>query len=117
MNGVPQDIDLSFFVDLTLMQVCVGEYELILNFSEHVSVLVQGNFEIVPIFTVSGVSKRLSDILAVLSLLGMKTVGVKRDGSHTLILEFSGGRCLLLHDNSPSYESFVITTPHTTIVV
>ncbi len=46
MYGLDESVDLSFMVGKELDQVCVGLYQVILNFSDRLTILIESNCEL-----------------------------------------------------------------------
>ena len=117
MYGLPQDIDLTFFVGQMLSQVCFSRHILILNFDDNVSISIESSI---------GFSSPNSDIQknedfclmadTLLSLLEQKIISVHTDPNGTLTLCFAN-IALIIYDDSSCYESYVIQNGMTVIVV
>ena len=118
MYGLPKDLDLSFLKDAILLQVCIGENEVILNFDKGISITIEsrfcfrstsGNesiFEDAPssaAFLVELLSDSITDVLGHL------------DG--TLRLSFDTGETLSIYDDNAEYESYLIKHGEIVIVV
>ena len=118
MFGLPADIDLTFLVGRTLLQVCFGLNDLVLNFDDRVSIQVSS---CVGTRSKTGERRRDSDFRdAAPGLLSLVNEVVTRaDGSSdgTLTLEFGGCGALTLYDDSKQFESYVIKAGERTIVV
>lgn len=118
MYGLPKDIDLNFFIGRTLVQVCVGSNDLILNFDGEVSVTVTSS---VGCMGSSGKLTKYDDFREaapeVLMLLDRAVVSAKGDEGGTLALEYDGGRHLQLYDDTKQYESYTIRNGGKVIVV
>jgi hypothetical protein len=118
MYGLPADTDLSFLKDATLIQVCVGENEIILNLHPQISIMFtavvrllnQGGEELV-----SEESLQLAP--ALLPLLGSTVADVSIVPPGTLRLAWSSGQVLDLIDSEEHYESYTITNGDKVIVV
>lgn len=117
MYGLPANADLRFLLGKELQQVCVGQHEIILHFFPEASITIQSDFEVIPNARGAGDDKRLSDVIALVKLIGGKIKNVECAGPNTLVVGFSSNVKLLLHDNDPNYESFVISAPDQCIVV
>lgn len=118
MNGLPPDLDLSFFENKTLIQVCVGFNELILVFEPRILVTVTSSIGYV--HSHKRVDRFESFPVAasvVCQLLNRAVDSAAGTPDGTLRLEFSGGGHLELYDDSKQFESYVIRFGDTTIVV
>jgi hypothetical protein len=113
MYGLPKDIDLSFFVGQQLLQICLGEYQVLLNFDD-VSVNMN-NAE----YSFRGTRREAGGATGgdLVSLLGKTCTAAVRVGEGDLRLEF-GEEVVVFHDsNAPYYESYTINNVDGVIVV
>jgi hypothetical protein len=129
MHGLPRDIDLPFLDGKTLLQVCVGENELILNLEgkdfARVSITVTSPMGIVhPRIDPNHVTQNeeMFDRLpkaasAVSAFLGSSIRVVSHEESGLLILNFTNAGSIVLRDDSKSYESYIIKHGDVLIVV
>lgn len=119
MYGVPEHLDLSRFVGATLVQVCLGEYQVQFHFQpareagspDRLTVSVEGGWEY------RDGSGRIVDraqahserqAYCVHRLLGRAVVGTDLDAPRSFALRFAGGEELRIFDDSEQYESFSI---------
>ena len=118
MYGLPHDIDLTFFRGKTLLQVCIGAHDLILNFDGDVNVTVTSSIGCVDS---SGITQNYSSFreaaCAVANFLNQTAVFAEGNKLSTLILKFDGGGMLLIYDDSKDYESYTIKHERREIVV
>ena len=118
MYGLPPDIDLSFFHNRTLEQVCIGAADLILHFDEGVSLTVTSSIGWVG---PHGARNTYEDFpqaaSAVAGLLSDVVVLARGNPEGTLTLEFRKGAKLEFYDDSKQYESYVIKSKGKEIVV
>lgn len=112
------DSDLTCFIGVNLLQVCVGVNELILNFENDVIVTVLSRYSIC---THGGEPTVYDDtragLGAVVALLHDVVVRACATDAGGLLLEFRGGTTLTLFDGNDRYESFWIKNGASTIVV
>lgn len=110
--------DLSFFIGLDLLQVCVGKNELILNFDGGVRLTVLSEFAVCP---VGGEWERFDDPVdgsrAVLRLLQDSVSGAEATEDGGLRIRFASGASMRVFDTSDAYESFLIRHGTKEIVV
>jgi hypothetical protein len=120
MNGLPPDIDLSFFAGKELHQVCIGRHQAILHFDDNVSLSIESEIahishqgEIMAIYkTIPSAAPTL------VSLLNRTVKSATSKPPGTLILEFSNSEILEIYDsNAPHYESYQIGFGDKIIVV
>ena len=119
MYGLDMAIDLSFLIGREIIQIAIGQFQIIFNFDESVSISVESEFRLVsPDGDVSTWQPRVPEAAAVaLRLLGLKVKNVSGQTNGTLTLTFSSGDILTILDSSKEYASYDITCPGTTIVV
>lgn len=118
MYRLPPDVDLSFLVNKTLIQVCFGGNDLVLNFAPNVSITVTSS---VRVSGPSGTGERREDFREIAnSLFRLLNSSISSAAGHpdgTLILTFTGEWLLEIYDDSDRYESYVIRYDGKTIVV
>jgi uncharacterized protein DUF6188 len=118
MYGLPPDLDLEFFDGKTLLQVCVGAHDLILNFDDGLSVTVTSS---VGCADSSGSIQRYGDFCqaapAVLVLVNRVVLSARDEGAGTLALRFDGGGALYVYDDSQHYESYTINNSGAPVIV
>lgn len=110
MNGLPEDLDTSFFHGRRLEQVCLGEYQTQLRFDGNVSVFLECEF------TLDGERHTLSDSHFLRLLLGHIIGAASCEGAGDLRLDW-GSHVLILHDSNVEYESYTIDNGHGLLVV
>lgn len=117
MYGLDKATDLTFLVGKGLVQICVGLFQLILNFDDGVSISIEGEVEHIPVAKPpqSGSLQRVGCCLG--DLLGKKIRGFEINDGGMLELTFSDGNTLRLYDSNPDAESYQITGPARNIVV
>jgi hypothetical protein len=118
MYGLPAGVDLSFLVGATLIQLCVGENELILNLHPDISVMVASVVEF------DGLSDCVSEpgdpskaILKLLPLLGHEVAGVRGSTDGTLEVLWDTGERMRIMDSWREFESYTIRQGDHMIVV
>jgi hypothetical protein len=118
MYRLPHDVDLSFFCNRTLFQVCIGANEMILNFGEGLSITVTSSIgwtgRTGAHDTYEDFSKAAS---AIVTLLDDLVTSAHGDAKGTLSLNFHSGIKLEFYDNSDQYESYLIKNGDKLIVV
>ena len=119
MYGVPRDLDLSRFVGATLIQICLGEFQVQFHFQAASSAGSDGMLHI-------GVERHWElrdrsgrivdsakpnserDAYRLHRLLGHAVAGTAVDAPRSFALRFAGGEELRVFDDSDQYESFSI---------
>lgn len=119
MYGLPKDIDLSFLVGKTIIQVCVGFNELILNLDEgQISICIQSvcayHSEDGPTLEIEAYPVSASTICG---LLGKPIIQAQSEENGTLTLKFLGGSVFTIYDDDKQYESYQIKHGDKLIVV
>ena len=119
MYGLDMAIDLSFLIGREAIQIAVGQFQVIFNFDESVSISVGSEFRLIsPAGDVSTWQPRgPQTAAAALRLVGSKVEKVSGQKDGTLTLTFSGGDILTILDTSKEYESYDITCLGRTIIV
>jgi hypothetical protein len=118
MYGLPANFNAELFQGKTLLQVCIGAHELILNFDEGLSVTITSSVE----FKRSdGSSQYCDDFCAsastVSSLVNKKVITAEAEAPRALKLKFENGEGLSIVDDSKEFESYTINYRGKTIVV
>jgi hypothetical protein len=118
MYGIPSGMDLSFFNERTLIQVCIGAHDLILNFDGGVSVAVTSS---VALATSAVPYHRQDDFREAASclvrLIDRKVESAGSEGAGTLRIRFAGDDTLYIFDDSEQYESYTIKNRERLIIV
>jgi hypothetical protein len=118
MYGLPKDVDLRFLNGIELQQICIGLHDVILNFTDQVTITVQTRFIHKSCLQFSGKEEVIPLSACTLpTLLGKQITSFTNEINGTLVLTFSNGETLTLVDDSPDYESYVITHSDQIIVV
>lgn len=118
MYRLSQDADLSFFVDVDLLQVCVGRNELILNFDRNVNLTMLSTFAVGdPDGASVTCEESLAGVLALFPLICDSVTKAEATPDGGLLLLFRSGRTITVFDDSDQYESFWIGTGEAEIIV
>jgi hypothetical protein len=118
MFGLPADTDLTFLLERVLVQICFGENDVFLNFDNPISIRIESSITLVE---ASGESRFFDNLLEVVphlrSLLGEQVRAAHVVASGTLVLEFSSGTQVKIHDDSQQFESYSVHHPGGVIIV
>ncbi len=118
MYGLPNNTDLSFFRGKLLLQVCIGYNEVILRFSDDLSVTLQTDIGHKKAGVCMALYKTMIPSASVLvNLLHTSIVNASAEPPGTLVLEFSNNEMLEIYDTSQQYESYQIVYGDKMIVV
>lgn len=118
MYGLPPGTKLDFLKGATLLQACFGENDLILNFSDNISVAIFSSIGVG--LQEEGINRYVSFAEAsagVLKSINRDVVNVEWaiEGTVTILFE---NRCIIqLYDDSAEFESFTITSPEGRLIV
>lgn len=120
MYGLSQDVNLNFLVGQHLIQLGVGQNEIIMNFYDNTSITLECGFSVKSDFDETRVDRSQSGIIAATAIWPLVgrgvTMATSRD-SGTLRLEFGYGFAIEIYDDSSKYESYQIKHPGGIIVV
>lgn len=109
MYGLPVDIDLSPLLGQELQQICIGQYDAILNFSGEASVGSATTFVCSsPNGETSAFTSPPAATPSLMRVLGSPVVAARREAPGTLVLEFANGERLDIPDAEEHYESYTL---------
>lgn len=118
MYGLKKNEDITFLEGATLLQICVGSNELILNFDENIRLTILSEFSI---SSDSQPYMRFDSSLVgspyFFCLLGDSTVEAKATIGGGLKIFFRGGMRVEIFDSNEQHESFWIQKDELIIVV
>ena len=110
MHGSLDNVDLSFLVGASLLQVCVGENELILHFDKEIGITVESTLMV---RDAQGGAEEFTSTVpcagSVAKLLGDSVTSVRGDSDGTLSLMFARGSCLEMYRTSSTWENYSIS--------
>jgi hypothetical protein len=119
MYGLPEDLDLSFFVGTTLIQLGMGEHQIQFVLHPNVRLSVESTMRLT---SATGLNSRVEDGYreeagVLLPLISHDVERASRTPSGALRLEWSNGAVLEVDDDSDQYESYTINHGERLIVV
>ncbi len=118
MYGLSETVDLSFLERKSLIQVCVGQDEVILELSEHVSVIIGCAIRL---SSATGSHQLFEDSrqsgAALLDLIGKTVCRAEAIEPGTLCLAWAHGQILEVIDSWAGYESYTTTSRDHVVVV
>jgi len=118
MYGLPPDIDLLFLKEATLLQVCIGENEVVLGFFPQISIMVASTIRVV---RPEGSMQTLEDArdagISLSRLLGDSIQEVAGSTDGTLCLTWGSGEVVEILDTWKEFESYTIQKGDRIIVV
>ncbi len=119
MYGFPPSEEFAALTDRELTQLCIGEYQIRLNFDGDVTLSIQSVFthSAAPPSDLSGDFSFPRSGSTLTSLLGAKVVSATTIPPESLTIEFSNGESLTVYDNDPSYEALQFDGPGTSVIV
>src|ERR1043166_1494475 len=119
MYGLDKSVDLKFLVGKELLQVCIGVYQVVLNFTAEISISIESSCRLVcegeRVFDLYANDPKSSKNLV--CLLGLSIEDVLNEGRGEIRLFFSKINTLTLMDNNANTESYMIVAPSIGIVV
>jgi hypothetical protein len=118
MYGLPSDPNIEVLKNESLIQICIGENDLILNFSGNISLAVYSS---VGLGQSNNSMTSFTDFIAVspqlLRLLSRKVLDVKWDKDGTISIKFENNAIVEVYDDSEQFESYTIRMPSGLVVV
>lgn len=118
MYGIPADIDWSFMIGAEAIQICIGKYDVIINYFKDISISMGDCFEYisdgVELASDPELSRRATSLVG---LLGAVVGRVDVEDGKVLILTFTNGDVLKVVDVEERYESFTVCGPGMNLVV
>jgi hypothetical protein len=112
MYGLPSDTNLDFLVTKILIQVCFGANDLILNFTDDISIAIFSSIGIGPnVDTITRHSNFTEISNEILKLLNQQISKIRWTTEGTLSLTING-TVLLIFDDSEQFESYTIKPSH-----
>lgn len=110
MNGLPININLEQLSGAELQQICIGNYQCILNFDKDITISIESDCLFYSSkgekFTMSNYAKEASVLC---SLIGNRISCANRNDDGGLIIKFSNHAILYILNSSYEYESFQLT--------
>jgi hypothetical protein len=118
MYGLSADIKLGFLCGRELVQIAVGQFQLILKFDADISISVEGDFDHMR----NGKSQLEAESLpeaaaSLLRLLGANITHVENRGIGDIYMHFSTGEVVSVSDSNSDTESYEILGPGVHIIV
>jgi hypothetical protein len=119
MYGLPDDLDLSFFVGTSLIQLGMGEHQIIFVLHPDVRLSVGSRMRLANLDgDVVAIDEDYRETAGVLlPLISHDVQSASRTSSGALRLEWSNDAALEVDDDSDQYESYTITHGDRLIVV
>jgi hypothetical protein len=119
MYGLPDDLDLSFFVGTTLIQLGMGEHQIAFALHPDVGLSVESTMRLTnpegETVTIDEDYRVTAGVL--LPLISHDVQRATRTASGALRLEWSNGAALEIDDDSEHYESYTINHGDRLIVI
>ena len=118
MFGLDADVDIDFLIEKELIQVCYGQYEIILNFFLDVSISVEGKVCISEDNFKNSFNCNDPKLVVWLhDMIGDKISATENKGYGNITLIFSSGKSLMIMDSFTDGESYSITSDKIQIIV
>lgn len=116
MNRIKSDYDFSELIGKSIIQVCIGFHEILLNIEDDIYISIEGKFS----FHEESSGNPSSFIEAAenfAELIGKSIVSTCIINEYTLLFKFSDGTNLYIFDSNDNHESFLIKLSDKVIVV
>jgi hypothetical protein len=117
MYGIRPNVSLAFLRETTIVQVCFGSHDLVLNFAEDIRIAIFSSvsmgFKGGPLHKYGNSRDAAADLFALLDK-HVDDVAWTADGTLTLTI---ADRVLQIHDDSDRFESYVIRNGTEEVVV
>lgn len=118
MHKIPKNLDFSPLFNQTLIQVCIGENEVILNFHPDARILATVPIVVSHQDGVYGVySNKTDDVRMLICLLGMRIQSVSMADQSTIQLNLDSGAQIKIADAGEDYESYELSFGKESVVV
>lgn len=120
MYGVPSDIHLECLRDSEIVQVCIGEGQVILNFHPSGYISIEGHWELLePDGRIldSGQEHSARDCFRLHRILGIPIKSFSLNAPSSFTLLFDSGHSLTIYDSSSHYESCTVCLPNQPIII
>jgi len=110
MHGLPDNIDLSFFVGKHLEQIAFGPAQIQFFFSDKIHIGLGGKFSHSACGKTSvwEEGQPLINATCSVSLIGARVIDIQGVPDGTITMTFSNDETLVLYDDSNQYESYTI---------
>ncbi len=118
MYELDPNLDLSFLIDSTLIQVAVGRWQIILHFDKALSITVEHSLCVVSDnYVQSWIPGEPEAAVCILPLLGKATSYFERLGKSGLRLGFGESVHLDISGDRQAFEAYTISSPVGTVFV
>jgi hypothetical protein len=114
MYGLPSDFDATFLVGQEVIQIRVGQHQIILSFpgNTYISIVFAFSLNDADPLVVG-----VDSATYLLPLIGHVVCAATRIGKGDLRINFDDGHSLIILESEDNYESYQIMRPGETIVV
>lgn len=117
MFGLNPQQSFEFLEHAALIQICVGENEIVFHFDKEIVLAVESDLRI----ATSSLDRRFTSSVEAareaLELLGSEVSAVQAHTDGTLTIAFGQTKTLELYDSSPYHESYRVRWPEGSVVV
>jgi len=116
--GLPPDLDLSFWSGTTLDQLCIGQNDVQLHFSQPVvSLSAQTSYRVTTSTGRTTYKSPPKGASQLVELLGLPVIRAFDSGEGTLRIEFGNAISVEFFDEDPNYECYQVQHDGRLIVV
>jgi hypothetical protein len=118
MYGLPDNTDLNFLTGARLLQVCVGENEVIANFDLEISIMIASTARVAGRAGLSDSLDSATELgIALFPLLGCAIEGASGTSNGTLQLAWDDGTIVEIFDSFEDFESYTLRNGADLIIV
>lgn len=109
MYGLPENLDLSIFINAILLQVCIGANEVILKFDGNITITIESVIKIHDEKSNEITLENAPDTAAhIVDFLSNKIIEAIKIDDGTLRLKFQNDMFIDIYDTFDDYESYQI---------
>ena len=119
MYGLEKTVKLQFLIGKELLQLCIGLYQIILNFTDELVINIESTCKLISPEHHSTVIScgTPRTCVELIGLLGTSITKVTNQGDGEVLIFFSNEYCLKLIDNNKDVESYSIAAVDNEIIV
>ena len=116
MNQISENEDLSGLIDKTIIQICLGLHEVVINIEDGLYIILECQFSFngENWHDMNDIVNSCADFA---SLIGKVIVFCEIVNNKTVLLKVDNGKELYFYDSNEHYESFQILLPLKHIIV
>lgn len=118
MYTLEKNLDFTFMLEKELIQICVGSYQVLLHFSEDLTITIESNYRLITSEEdINLEADNPKDAARLFPLLGKKIKHVESVEKNEIRLQFSDETILALCGEDEGMESYAITMRDKEIII